>query len=114
MRLSGLACVAALACLQLAACEGDLLITVPSGVSAGQALKVVAPDGSEMRITVPTGVTAGQKLRVKLPDKKPAGATAASMHALSDLSEVTEADAKNTGMSTLQVRRFVQLQKQQG
>ena len=48
-----------------------LAVVVPEGVSAGQQLRVQAPDGRQALITVPEGVQPGQQLRLTLPPATP-------------------------------------------
>lgn len=48
-----------------------LAVVVPDGVTAGQQLRVQAPDGRQAMITVPDGVKPGQQLRLTLPPVTP-------------------------------------------
>ncbi len=48
-----------------------LAVVVPDGVTAGQQLRVQAPDGRQAMITVPDGVKPGQQLKLTLPPATP-------------------------------------------
>jgi len=48
-----------------------LAITIPPGMSAGQALTVQAPDGQRLQITIPPGMGPGQQLQVAIPPSAP-------------------------------------------
>jgi len=39
----------------------QMMVTVPDGVSAGQVVKVKAPDGTDLQVTVPAGYGPGQQ-----------------------------------------------------
>ena len=56
--------------------EEVMVVTVPDGVSAGDKLKVTAPDGMKILITVPAGATAGAQLEFGLPKISPEEAKA--------------------------------------
>lgn len=43
-----------------------LTVTVPSGISGGELVRVAAPDGSYHSVMVPSGLTAGQQFSVEL------------------------------------------------
>ena len=45
-----------------------MLVTVPEGITTGQALYVSTPDGREIVVLTPEGVESGQELEVCLVD----------------------------------------------
>mmetsp|Transcript_33820 Transcript_33820/g.99538 ORF Transcript_33820/g.99538 Transcript_33820/m.99538 type:complete len:149 (+) Transcript_33820:2-448(+) len=58
-----------------------LTVTVPSGISGGELVRVAAPDGSYHSVMVPAGLSAGQQFSVELLANPSDGCTG-EMHKL--------------------------------
>jgi hypothetical protein len=54
--------------------NGSVSVTVPSGASAGDTLRVAAPNGSFLMVQVPAGAKPGQVLQVNFPTASPSPA----------------------------------------
>jgi hypothetical protein len=56
---------------------GAVMVVVPEGMAAGQAMIVTSTDGTQVQVVIPAGVSPGQSLQVQMPLPAPVVAAAA-------------------------------------